>query len=72
MFVGTILENCPIFVLYGMSNWRSSISQIVVDHAFIVAFGKCRNAHGNCHFTFQYFSRAGGSQKYMNTYGCLG
>ena len=41
-----ILEKCPVFVRYALSNRRSSISRIVVDPAFVVAFGKCRMHNG--------------------------
>ena len=53
-----ILEKCPVFVRYAMSNRRSAISRIVVDHAFVVAFGKCRNAQlhkGDMDIDISYF-----------------
>ena len=50
-----ILEKCPVFVRYAMSNRRSSISRIVVDHAFVVAFGECRNAQLHMDIDISYF-----------------
>ena len=34
-----------------MSNRRSSISRLVVDHAFVIAFGKCRNTFHQFHIS---------------------
>ena len=38
-----------------MSNRRSSISRIVIDHAFVVAFGKCRNPQLHINIDISYF-----------------
>ena len=49
-----IAEKCPYFrIVCRVQFGDRRLHRIVVDHSFVISFGKCRNAHGtaeNKHF----------------------